>query len=252
MEKQETEQLNLFDDSYRFHLDNFEGPLDLLLHLIKDSKLDIMEVKLSVVTEQYLSYMQDIGSVDMEKASEFITMAATLVEIKSKSLLPRDDAPVSEEEDSEALLLQRLKEYKMFKEAGEDLKRIEDVDKLYKEPDKQADKVRIVLKDMVLDSLLDAFAGLLARSEVKAKEEAPRTIAKDRFTVAEKIVQIRDIVTEKKSIRFSELFSSDHTKSEMLNIFLALLELLKMGMVKAKQSVTFGEIDINYEGENNG
>ena len=253
MEKiQETEQLNMLDDSYRFCLDNFEGPLDLLLHLIKDSKLDIMDVKLSEVTEQYLLYMKDIGSIDMEKASDFITVAATLIEIKSKGLLPRDDAPVSEEEDSEALLLQRLKEYKMFKEAGEDLKRIEDVDKLYKEPDKQADKVRIVLKDMVLDSLLDAFAGLLARSEVKAKEEEPKKIVKDRFTVAEKIVQIRDIVTERKAIKFSELFAEDHTKSEMLNIFLALLELLKLGTIKAKQSDIFGEIDIRYEGEANG
>ena len=84
----ESEQLNFLDDRVRFKLENFEGPLDLLLHLIKSSKMDIMEVKLADITEQYLDYMKDISSLDMERASEFITVAATLIEIKSKYLLP--------------------------------------------------------------------------------------------------------------------------------------------------------------------
>ena len=83
-----TEQMSFVDDKYRFKLDNFEGPLDLLLHLIKDAKMDIMSVKLADITEQYLEYMQDLDSIDMDRASEFITVAATLIEIKSKHLLP--------------------------------------------------------------------------------------------------------------------------------------------------------------------
>ena len=109
-----TEQMSFVDDKYRFKLDNFEGPLDLLLHLIKDAKMDIMSVKLADITEQYLEYMKDIDSIDMDRASEFITVAATLIEIKSKHLLPVEQEDNIDEEDSEALLLERLKEYELF------------------------------------------------------------------------------------------------------------------------------------------
>ena len=120
--------------------------------------------------------------------------------------------------------------------------------KLYKDPDKMAGNVKIILKDMVLENLLDAFANLLCRVERKEENKEPKKIIKDRFTVAEKIVAIKSIIREKKHIKFTDLFEADHTKSEMLNIFLALLELLKLQFVKAKQTEIFGEIDI-YENE---
>ena len=167
----ESEQLGFVDQKYRFKLDNFEGPLDLLLHLIKDAKLDIMTVKLSEITEQYLEYMQDLDSIDMDRASEFITVAATLLEIKSKHLLPVETEEVEDEEDSEALLLQRLKEYELFKQTGQRLKEIEDINKLYRAPGKETEKVKIIIKDMVLDKLLDAFANLLARKEARGEEK---------------------------------------------------------------------------------
>ena len=129
-----------------------------------------------------------------------------------------------------------------------DLQKIEDLDKLYKEPDKMASNVKIVLKDMVLDNLLDAFTNLLLKQERKQEDVEPKKIVKDRFTVAEKIVSIKSTIKEKKHIKFTELFEVGNTKSEMLNIFLALLELLKMQIVKAKQSELFGEIDI-FENE---
>ena len=126
-ENNEQTDMLLSTDDYRFKLDNFEGPLDLLLHLIKEAKLDIATVKLADVTEQYLNYMQDLKNVDMDKASEFITVAATLIEIKSKKLLPVEQESVQDdEEDDEAILLRRLKEYELFKKAGQDLKQIED------------------------------------------------------------------------------------------------------------------------------
>lgn len=232
--------------TYRFKLENFEGPLDLLLHLIKDAKLDIATVKLAEITEQYLEYMQDIKNVDMDKASEFITVAATLIEIKSKSILPVEQEPVDDEEDDEALLLRRLKEYELFKNAGKELKEIEDVNKLYRAPGKETEKVKVIIKDMVLDQLLDAFARVLTREELKKAVDVdqPKKIVKDRFTVAEKIISIRNYAKERKRFEFDELFGEDMTKSELINVFLALLELLKLQTVKVLQSGTFGNIVI--------
>ena len=242
----ESEQLNLFDDKVRFKLENFEGPLDLLLHLIKSSKLDIMEVKLADLTEQYLEYMQDLSSVDMERASEFITVAATLVEIKSKHLLPvLEEAQDEEEEDSEALLLRRLKEYELFKEIGVSLKEREDINKFYRPPGEETEKVKIIVKDMVLEKLLDAFANLLAKQSLRQKQAPPpKKIVKDRFTVAEKIVSIRDYAREHKRFEFEDLFLSDMTKSEMINIFLALLDLLKLQTIRVEQAGIFDQIHI--------
>lgn len=239
----------LYADSYKVKLDNFEGPLQLLLFLIKDAKLDIEELALAQITGQYLEYMKEIDNLDLESASEFIQVAAILIEMKSKLLLPVE----SEDEDNELidegkLLISRLKEYELIQGACLDLKQIEDLDKLYKEPDKLAGNVRIILKDMVLDNLLDAFANLLCRVERKKEDNEPKKIVKDRFTVAEKIISIKNTIREKKHIKFTELFEVDNTKSEMLNIFLALLELLKLQFVKAKQQEVFGEIDI-YENE---
>lgn len=241
----EAEQLSFIDDKYRFKLDNFEGPLDLLLHLIKDAKLDIMSVKLADITEQYLAYMQDLDSIDMDRASEFITVAATLLEIKSKHLLPVETKEEPEEEDSEVLLLRRLKEYELFKQTGQRLREIEDINKLYRAPGKETEKVKIVIKDMVLDKLLDAFANLLTRQEARGKQkEEPKKIAKDRFTVAEKVLSIRDYARNHRRFPFEELFAPDMTKSEMINVFLALLELLKLQTIRAEQTGIFQQINI--------
>ena len=246
VENVESKDMLLSSDAYRFKLENFEGPLDLLLHLIKDAKLDIATVKLADITEQYLEYMQDIKNVDMDKASEFITVAATLIEIKSKHILPVEKEELPDEEDDEALLLRRLKEYELFKEAGKNLKEIEDVNKLYRAPGKETEKVKVVLKDMVLDQLLDAFAKLLTREELKkaVQDDQPKKIMKDRFTVAEKIISIRNFAKDRKRFEFEELFDQDMTKSELINTFLALLELLKLQTVKVIQSGIFGNIVI--------
>jgi len=243
---EETEQLNFLDDRYRFKLENFEGPLDLLLHLIRSSKMDIMEVKLSEITEQYMDYMKDLSEIDMDRASEFISVAATLLEIKSKHLLPSENlGEEPEEEDSEALLLRRLREYELFKEVGQNLRGIEDINKFYRKPGEETEKVKIIVKDMVLDKLLDAFAGLLARENLKKDvKPEPKKIIKDRFTVAEKIVSIRNYSKEHKKYVFEDLFSEDMTKSEMINVFLALLDLLKLQVVRVEQSSSFKQINI--------
>ena len=130
-----------------FKLENFSGPLDLLLSLIKKNKLEIEEIEISKLTEQYLEVMKDISTVDLEVASEFIEYAAILIEIKSKKLLPKIQEQEEDELDPEYILKLRLREYQMFKEVNEKLKELESNDKFYKQPEKEANKFRIVIKD---------------------------------------------------------------------------------------------------------
>ena len=242
----ESEQFNFLDDKYRFKLENFEGPLDLLLHLIKGAKMDIMDVKLSEITEQYMEYMKDLNEIDMDRASEFIIVAATLLEIKSKHLLPVENTDEEDmEEDSETLLLRRLKEYELFKQVGQELHNIEDINKFYRKPGEETEKVKIIVKDMVLDKLLDAFANLLAKEKIRTIEKPEaKKIIKDRFSVAEKIVSIRNYSRDHKKFVFEDLFSDDMTKSEMINVFLALLDLLKLQVVRVEQEENFKQINI--------
>jgi segregation and condensation protein A len=229
---------------YKFKLENFEGPLDLLLHLIKGSKLDIHEVNLSEITEQYLEYMTQIEALDMQKAAEFIEMAATLIEIKSKSLLPVEHEEDEEEENQEELLLKRLQEYKLFKEAGEKLSEVENVDKFYKEPDKQANDYRVVLKDMNMDNLISAFSKLLTKIEEDEETTIPKTIEKDRFTVSEKTFELETRLIKANKLKFSALVDVDYSRSEVITTFLAVLEMLKSQKITVDQQDKFSEIEI--------
>lgn len=233
------------NDAYKFKLENFDGPLDLLLHLIKVAKIDIKDIFVSKITEQYMKYMEDIENIDVDKASEFISMAATLIEIKSKKLLPKPVEEAEDEEDPEQRLIRQIEEYKLFKEASEKLKIIEDVDRLYKNPDDSAGEYRYILPDhLELSLLTEAFYKLLQKQTIKAQEITERKIVKDRFTVAQKVAQIKDDLITKKHFKFSQLFESDYSKSEIINTFLALLELLKGQFITATQTSNYGEIEI--------
>lgn len=245
------EQAEDIDSSLRFKLDQFEGPLDLLYHLIKVAKIDIREIFISQITEQYLEMIKDIDNLDMEKAADFTLMAATLLEIKSKQLLPKPEViEETDEEDPEEKLYRQLEEYKLFKEASEKMKELEDVGKFYKKPDESAGNYRYELPEKLnVDALISAFSNLLQRVSVKAEEITERKIVKDRFTVAEKISQIKDALLLKPKFKFTELFEADYSKSEIINTFLALLELLKTQIIKVEQSSIFGEIDILKRGE---
>lgn len=238
-------QVKIEDEmGYKVKLDNFEGPLDLLLHLIKDAKMDIAEVRLSEITDQYLRYIEGIDELDLEKASEFIEMAATLLEIKSKKLLPRLEEILPDEESDEQRLIRQLEAYKLFKDASEELKKHENIDRMYKQPEPGAHKHKIILKDMALDGLLDAFANLLHKVRRQSSEDQPKQVVKDRFTVAEKIASIKDAVLVKERVKFSELIDEKITRSEVINVFLAILELLKLQTISIIQEKTFEEIEI--------
>lgn len=233
------------EESFSFKLENFEGPLDLLLHLIKQSKMEIENVELSKITEQYLQIVSSMPEIDLEKASEFIEVAATLIEIKSKALLPKliEEEEV-DENDPEALLLQRLQEYKLFKETSEKLKLAENVDRFYKAPEEEASKFRVVLKDMSLDLLLNAFTGLLTRATKVENENEPKQIEKEKFTVTQKIASIKDALIIKTKIMFSELFRESISRDEIITTFMALLELLKLQEIKCAQTGAFNDIEI--------
>ena len=232
------------EDDYKFKLREFEGPLDLLVHLIKITKIDIREIFISDITEQYLEMMKEIDDVDVEKASEFIDMSATLLEIKSKHLLPREDEVV-DEEDPEERLFRQIEEHKLFKEQTEKLAKIEDVNSFFKEPDSSVGEFKYELPEKLsLDLLVKAFSDLMQKVTIKSEVIQEKKIVKDKFTVAQKISQIKDVLLSKKEFRFSSLFEEDHTRSEVINTFLALLELLKRQYLTVKQNGLFDDIDI--------
>lgn len=246
--KLDKKSLEILEDTeesdYKFKLDQFEGPLDLLLHLIKITKIDICEIFLSDITEQYLQIMEDIDEIDVDKASEFISMAATLLEIKSKHLLPREPE-LTDEEDPEERLIRQIEEYKLFKEQSEKLSSFEDANKLYKQPDSTVGEFKYELPDeLSVDALISAFSSLMQKMTIKAEVTQEKKIEKDRFTVAQKISQIKDTLLTKDEFNFSELFDEITTKSEIINTFLALLELLKRQYITVCQNDLFEDIKI--------
>ncbi len=230
-----------------FHLGDQEGPLDVLLEMIKSTKLDIMEVRLADLTEQFLAYMQAMPFKNMEQQSEFIVVASKLLEIKANNLLPceDEDAENEDEEDPEVWLKKRLQIYKLFKDASGELATMENVSHFYKEPDKSANDYRIVLKNMNMQGLIDAFSKLMIVAERKANPNSnERQIQKDRFTLADSIVNMRSILTERKRIRFNDFFQGDFTRGEIITTFQAMLELLKAQFASVEQNEVFGEINI--------
>lgn len=248
MSKLDKKSLEILEDTeesdYKFKLREFEGPLDLLVHLIKITKIDIRDIFISDITEQYLEMMKEIDDVDVDKASEFIDMSATLLEIKSKHLLPREPE-LLDEEDPEERLFRQIEEYKLFKEQSEKLSKIEDVNKFFKEPDSTVGEFKYELPEKLsLDLLVKAFSDLMQKMTIKAEVVQEKKIVKDRFTVAQKIAQIKDVLLTKKEFKFTDMFESSYSRSEIINTFLALLELLKRQYVTVKQESLFDEIDI--------
>ena len=235
---------------YSTKLDNFEGPLDLLLHLIKEAKIEIKDIFVSQVTEQFLAYMNSLSSLDVDKASDYLNMAATLLEIKSKSILPKiEEIP---EDDPETLLIRQLEEYKLFKEVSAKLKDQENVERFYKEPDKTVGDVKIVYSDFNLDGLISAFSKLLMRVDDKRKQEnVLKEIPKEVFTVKDKVEHIRNILLERTSVSFFETFSSYYTKSELITTFQAMLELLKMQYLTVEQNGIFDDITLTLREDRN-
>ncbi len=225
-----------------FKLEGFEGPLDLLLHLIKEHNMTIWEVKISDITDQYMKYMEGITELDMEETTAFLDMASRLLEIKSRSLLPVETTDEEEEElDPETKLKIQLQEYQLFKEAGGELHNIENVDRFYKQPDKTVGDTRIVFNQFNLDKLLDAFAFILMRTKDRDNPQEKK-ISRDRWTVADKIAFLTNILKDNKEINFFSLFDDTYSKLEVITVFMAILELLKFQKIEVVQKERYADI----------
>ena len=243
---QQGEVENADENAIKYKLHDFEGPLDLLLHLIKEKKKDIMEIPLAEITDQYLTYIQNMKEQDMEIATEFLVVATKLMAIKSYKMLPVE--PVEDDEleqiDPELAFKLHLKEYELFKEAGESLHNIENVNRFYKSPDKSVGDNRIVFNQFNLDKMLDAFAMVLMRVEEKENPQSSKKIDKDRWTVAEKLQFLKGVLKENKEINFFSLFDENYSKLEIITVFLAVLELLKFQYAEVVQADKYEDIII--------
>ena len=236
---------------YSTKLDIFEGPLDLLLHLIKEAKIEIKDVFVSEVTAQFLAYMDGLSILDVDKASEYLAMAATLLEIKSKSILPREE-DLADMIDEQEMLIQKLEEYKLFKEASEKLKEQQNVSRFYKEPDKSVGDVKVVYTDFNLDGLIEAFSKLMMRVDNKKRQEnVLKEIPKEVFTVKDKVETIRNILLDKKSVSFFETFDGIYSKNELITTFQAMLELLKLQYITVEQNGIFDDITLTIREDRN-
>lgn len=237
---------NEFENSYHVKISKFDGPLDVLLSFVRKAKIDIHDIFLSEITEQYLEYMSEIQDIDLDRASEFVEVAALLIEIKSKALLPQEEsASADDENDPKKELIRRLEEYKLYKEASLKMKELETVGIHFREPDPTVGEPKFVLKDMNMDGLMKALQKLLLKLDKRAATPVQRKITMDRFTVSDIVSKIKDVMLLRDSVSFYDLFEQDFTKSEIITTFQALLELLKMQVVRVEQDATFGEIIIH-------
>jgi len=232
--------------SYRIKLELFEGPLDLLLYLVKKDHLNIYDIPISTITEQYLSYLELMKILDLGIAGEFLVMAATLMQIKSKMLLPPDESLTEEEEleDPRQELVKQLLEYERFKEVAQELRKREtDQREVYRRPQLDAKELpegpAAYFEASIFD-LITAFS--------KALEETPKdlfySVIKEEFTIEDKVHQILHRLLVSSSIRLTELFGEAKNKLEIIVTFLSVLELIRLKEIMARQMEPFGEIDI--------
>lgn len=228
------------------HLDVFDGPLDLLLFLIRREEVSIYDIPVVRITEQYLAYIEVLSAVDLDRAADYLVLATTLLEIKAKMLLPRAPAAAAEEAvpwageaDPRAELVRQLEEYQRFKAAAQELRRREEQAlQVYprgwhpEAPDLPAPLARVTLKDL-----------MLAFREILREESAWREVPREEIPLREKIREITwRLQRHPDGLRFRDLFSRGGTRLEVVVTFLALLELMRQRRAVAEQDATFGEI----------
>ena len=235
---------------YEVNIARFSGPLDLLLHLIEEAEIDIKDIFVSEITSQYLAYMERMDGLDMDRITEFLTMAATLLYIKSRQLLPRPPKEEAEE-DPELVLIRQLREYKAFREAAEGLRTVYDEAQggLTRLPeDVPLPPKTVELGGATMDGLYDAFLAILARAEANRPDEEKRSlhnVRPDTYTVRDQIGRIRTVLVRRETVEFTELFEPGASRMEMIVTFMALLEMLHHGEITLRQSAPFAPIRIH-------
>jgi len=227
---------------YRVKLDIFEGPLDLLLHLVKKNEVELSNIPIATITDQYLAYLDLLQQLDLDVAGEYLVMAATLLHLKSRLLLPGDENPEEEEgEDPRAELARQLLEYQRFKEAAEMLahRDLLDRDVFTRTPLRdEADTEDDTIYDASLGDLLDALQDVLKR----AAPEVVHQVILEQVSLRERLVAILDVLRERTAVLFTDIFPVGSTRLQILTTFLALLELVRTRMVSVQQEDRFGPI----------
>ena len=242
---------------YKIVLEKFEGPLDLLLHLIEKSKVDIYDIPISMITNQYIQYINNLQEYNLEVASEFFVMAATLLEIKSKMLLPsikdNDDEQLQLEElDPREELVRKLIEYKKYKNAAEELKLKEEIQqKVFFKPKEEieyeSNNEDFVIEGLRLEDLFNLFNKVIYKYKNISKKEFMHEIKRDEVTIEEGMELILHKLQNFKSLRFEDLFEPIITKGKIVAIFLGLLELIKMKKVVITQEYNFDNIIVSLK-----
>ncbi|MBR3241430.1 MAG: segregation/condensation protein A [Parasporobacterium sp.] len=240
-----------------FKLEAFEGPLDLLLHLIEKNKVDIYDIPISLITDQYLEYLSEMDKQDAEVTSEFLVMAATLLEIKAKMLIPKPQEAEEDEEDPRAELVEQLLEYKMYKYMSYELKdkAITASKALYKTPT-IPDEVREYEPPIDLDKFIGnvtiaklkaIFDDVMQRSTEKVNTQAMKygRVRREPLNIPEKITEIRSFISSGSAFSFRQLIEKQPTKLNVIATFLAVLELMKTGELVAEQDENMDDIRLS-------
>jgi len=233
--------------NYRCNLDIFEGPLDLLLHLVKEQKMDIYDIRITEITRQYLSYLDLLSELNLEMVGEYLVMAAELAKIKSKTLLPipesEEDALTAAGEDPRAELMRRLLEYQRYKEAAFELRQKEyDQQQLFTRAGEvvlESSEEELLIEANVFD-LLTAFQKVLKEKSFKKDYEIKVTT----LSVSDRINDILETLNLSESVTFDSLFTTLNTKQEVIVTFLAILELMRMQLIRSQQARQFDVIRI--------
>lgn len=238
--------LTLETKKYSIKIDNFEGPLDLLCFLIDKNKMNIYDVNLTEITDQYIEFLNAMEEMNLEIASEFIVMASTLLYLKSKKLLPKQEE--EEEEITEEELIRRIIEYKKFKEISKTLKENYKLysNRFYKGQEEIKLPKQKLEKDYEPDKIPEVYRQLVERNSVKINQNA-KNIEKialiDKYTVAEKVKEMYKILTKQKKFIFNKLFTiNKHEKQEVVTAFSGLLEMSRRNKVETSQEELFGDI----------
>ena len=238
-------------DDYRVKLEIFEGPLDLLLHLIRKNEVDIYNIPIALIVEQYLAYLDLLRSLDLDVAGDFLVMAATLAHIKSRLLLPPGEQEGEEEgQDPRAELVEKLLEYQRYKDAAEELQGREllgrDVFVRGSAAGEIASAAAAVGIPQVSFAEVGIFALLEALQDVLNRLGDPKLheVIRERISIAQKISELMSRMREVESLSFAQLFTAVTSRAEVIALFLALLELIRLRILRAEQVEAFGPIHI--------
>ena len=232
---------------YRVHLSQFSGPLDLLLHLVEKAEVDIKDIFVSEITSEFLEYLKEIDELDMEQASSFLTVAATLVYMKSRSLFPPAPKEEEEEEEPGELLIRQLREYKTFKEASETMRELaHEAARMHSKLPEEfpVPPAEIILKDTTTQKLFEAMLSALNRGEEPEKRETLHEVTADAFTIRSCSRRVRDVLRSNNGKTCFEELTEGASKMEIIVTFMALLEMISCGEIRLSQERYCGRIDI--------